>query len=171
MLSFPSRLMMCWHCRESDATPPGQFCRFLKHSDGRCWRGTRNESSAVGLHSKSRQRAALATKLLWQIAQSMLPRSGAGEFNQAAMELGALVCLPRDPKCDQCPVRGFCRAHRGGLEDQIPGKLAKINYESRTEFAFVIADDGAGEIPDAAASGGRPMGRALGLSATDRPGV
>ncbi len=80
------------------------------------------------------------TKLLWRIAESMLPRDGAGDFNQAAMELGALICLPREPKCHECPVRRSCRAHRDGLEDQIPGKLTKIVYENRTEFALVIAD-------------------------------
>jgi A/G-specific adenine glycosylase len=81
-----------------------------------------------------------ATKLLWHIAERLLPPQGSGRFNQAAMELGALVCLPREPKCDVCPVRRFCRAHLAGLENQIPGQLPKIDYQPRTEFAFVIAD-------------------------------
>jgi A/G-specific adenine glycosylase len=82
-----------------------------------------------------------SSKLLWQIADAMLPpKKGSGAFNQAAMELGALVCTPRNPSCDVCPVRKHCTAHDQGLETEIPGKLAKIKYESRREYAFVIRE-------------------------------
>ena len=47
---------------------------------------------------------------LWSFATSILPKCGAGTFNSALMDLGALVCLPREPKCRACPVRRFCRA-------------------------------------------------------------
>ncbi len=80
------------------------------------------------------------TDLLWQIAEAMLPRRGAGTFNQAAMELGRLVCTPSAPRCDDCPVRACCRARRDGLQDQIPGKVSRIRYEDRTEFALVIPE-------------------------------
>ncbi|TWT54527.1 A/G-specific adenine glycosylase [Rubripirellula amarantea] len=81
----------------------------------------------------------VANKLLWQIAESMLPaKKGAGTFNQAAMELGALICTPKTPACDRCPVQKHCAAHRLGLEESIPGKVTKTKYEDRTEFAFVI---------------------------------
>ncbi|WP_442505551.1 A/G-specific adenine glycosylase [Novipirellula sp. SH528] len=89
--------------------------------------------------------------LLWQIAEAMLPKKGGaggdaatdrgpGIFNQAAMELGALICTPRSPKCDQCPVRASCCARKRGIQETIPGKVKKIDYEDRTEFAFVIAN-------------------------------
>jgi len=78
------------------------------------------------------------TKQLWQIAEAMLPRSRSGQFNQAAMELGALVCKPVSPRCDQCPVASHCEAFRLGLQDSIPGKVTKTVYEDRLEFAFVI---------------------------------
>ncbi|TWT84512.1 A/G-specific adenine glycosylase [Planctomycetes bacterium CA13] len=79
--------------------------------------------------------------LLWSVADAMLPQTGSGIFNQAAMELGALVCTPRNPKCDECPVVRMCRAKEQGLEQSIPGKVKRIQYEDRTEFAFVIAND------------------------------
>ena len=79
-----------------------------------------------------------ANQLLWQVAEKMLPRKGSGRFNQAAMELGALICTPRDPKCDQCPLKNSCRAHHLGLENVIPGKVTKTKYEDRTEFALVL---------------------------------
>lgn len=80
------------------------------------------------------------SKLLWKIAEAMLPRRGAGTFNQAAMELGALVCTPKAPKCDECPIRAYCCTRRDGLQDEIPGKVSRMQYEDRTEFALVIED-------------------------------
>jgi A/G-specific adenine glycosylase len=70
----------------------------------------------------------------------MLPRKNAGDFNQAAMELGALICTPKSPKCQACPVRGSCRAYAGGLQEEIPGKVTRIQYEQRTEFALDIRE-------------------------------
>ena len=42
---------------------------------------------------------------LWDFASAMLPKSGSGQFNQAAMELGALICKPKSPSCAVCPVQ------------------------------------------------------------------
>ncbi|MGD0509492.1 MAG: hypothetical protein ABSA27_16965, partial [Terriglobales bacterium] len=44
----------------------------------------------------------------WQHAQSLLANSRPGDFNQAMMELGATVCVPREPRCPICPVRRWC---------------------------------------------------------------
>jgi A/G-specific adenine glycosylase len=44
----------------------------------------------------------------WQHAQSILNTDRPGDFNQSMMELGAIMCLPRDPKCPACPVRKWC---------------------------------------------------------------
>jgi A/G-specific adenine glycosylase len=49
-------------------------------------------------------------RALWAVADSLVPRQGAGEWNQALMELGATVCAPRTPRCDDCPLRPLCRA-------------------------------------------------------------
>lgn len=45
----------------------------------------------------------------WQAAQGLLHETRPGDFNQAMMELGATVCLPRQPRCLLCPVSGFCK--------------------------------------------------------------
>ena len=42
------------------------------------------------------------------------------EFNQALMELGALVCMPRQPSCEVCPFGGFCEARRAGVQEEVP---------------------------------------------------
>lgn len=47
---------------------------------------------------------------LWQTATALLPTTGARKHNSALMDLGAMICLPRRPRCGQCPVRSFCRA-------------------------------------------------------------
>lgn len=45
----------------------------------------------------------------WDLMRALLPRGRAGEFNEAMMELGAMVCTPRAPGCKRCPVRSDCR--------------------------------------------------------------
>ena len=50
----------------------------------------------------------LTHQQVWQQAQSLLSASRPGDFNQSMMELGATICLPRDPKCPTCPVRKWC---------------------------------------------------------------
>jgi A/G-specific adenine glycosylase len=50
----------------------------------------------------------LTTPQTWQHAQALLASSRPGDFNQAMMELGATVCVPREPRCLMCPVRKWC---------------------------------------------------------------
>ena len=65
------------------------------------------------------------------------PPAKAGDYNQALMELGALVCLPNGaPDCAHCPAHGFCAAHLTGKTAQIPVKGAKKprKIEERTVY-------------------------------------
>ena len=57
---------------------------------------------------------------LWRLAESLVPMRRPGEWNQALMELGALVCVPRSPRCAECPVRSLCRAHATGRTAELP---------------------------------------------------
>ena len=52
---------------------------------------------------------------IWQLAATLVPRTGkrAWKFNQAIMELGALICVARKPRCPQCPVRPVCKTGKG----------------------------------------------------------
>ncbi len=68
------------------------------------------------------------------LAESM-PKD-AGQFNQALMELGALVCLPRAAHCGECPLASLCRAHAEGLENELPVKAPK--KERRIEVRTVL---------------------------------
>jgi A/G-specific adenine glycosylase len=92
-----------------------------------------------------------ANRLLWEFAAAILPRKSAGHFNQAMMELGSLVCTPRKPQCDRCPLRRLCAAHAEGLEETIPGKVKRMVYEDRQEFALLIREAAPPDASSAAA--------------------
>ena len=57
------------------------------------------------------ERGEVRSAAIWDLARVLTPRNGkrAWKFNQAVMELGALVCIARKPKCPECPVRPVCR--------------------------------------------------------------
>jgi A/G-specific adenine glycosylase len=83
-------------------------------------------------------RSAAGQRLLWQAAETLLPRRGAGRFNQALMELGSQVCKPRDPDCARCPVAAMCPTHRDGLHAVVPSLRAKPRVEEVREAAVVV---------------------------------
>lgn len=57
---------------------------------------------------------------LWQVAQQLVPPSRPGDFNQALMELGQLVCTPKRPQCKTCPVANQCRAYKDDSANRLP---------------------------------------------------
>jgi A/G-specific adenine glycosylase len=65
-----------------------------------------------------------------------------GDFNQAMMELGALVCRSRNPQCLACPVREFCRAAREGTQEIIPRPRTLGLEKLEAVVAVVIGSDG-----------------------------
>lgn len=62
---------------------------------------------------------------LWRTAAEALPRKRVGDFNQALMELGALVCTPDSPRCDKCPLARRCVANRDRTQDSIPTRVKR----------------------------------------------
>jgi A/G-specific adenine glycosylase len=69
---------------------------------------------AVDTNVKRVLERAFATEDVWGLAAAITPKTGktAWKFNQAIMELGALVCVARKPKCPQCPVKSNCRTYK-----------------------------------------------------------
>ncbi len=61
-----------------------------------------------------------AEEYFWKAAAAWIPARRAADFNQAVMELGALVCVPARPRCPICPVRAMCEAKRQNRERSIP---------------------------------------------------
>ncbi len=73
-----------------------------------------------------------------KLADTWLDGERPGAFNQAMMELGAIVCLPRNPQCLLCPVAEFCVARKAGTQNQFPVKLRKDNkYEAAEDLLCV----------------------------------
>lgn len=81
-------------------------------------------------------------KRLWQLAEMLVPKKGAGDFNQALMELGALVCTPSSPRCRDCPIQKHCDAFRQGRQDEIPARAPSAETVAVEEVALVIRKRG-----------------------------
>jgi A/G-specific adenine glycosylase len=68
-------------------------------------------------------------RLLWDHAEALLPRRDLREtmpsYTQGLMDLGATVCLPRNPSCLLCPLQSLCAAARDGRQDELPRKSRK----------------------------------------------
>jgi A/G-specific adenine glycosylase len=79
-----------------------------------------------------------ARRWLWRAAEELLPQKRAGDFNQALMELGALVCTPAAPRCGECPLAAACAAKRLGLQESIPPRAAAPAVTAVRESAVVI---------------------------------
>jgi A/G-specific adenine glycosylase len=77
-------------------------------------------------------------RLLWAAAEAILPRRGAGEVNQAIMELGSQICTPKAPQCDVCPLKLLCGARAHGLQEEIPRAKKKRPIEEVRQAAIVI---------------------------------
>lgn len=81
-------------------------------------------------------------KRLWDAAARLVPPEQAGDFNQAMMELGALICSPRSPRCLFCPVAAECEARRLGIQDQIPRTTPKPAPTAVVEACAVAVREG-----------------------------
>ena len=81
-------------------------------------------------------REKLAKRLLPEIRKCRVP----GDFNQAMMELGALVCTPTNPECAKCPLAKSCAAKKGGVQADYPVKLGKKALPVRKVAAVIVKD-------------------------------
>ena len=81
-------------------------------------------------------------KQLRHIATTLVDPTAPGDWNQALMELGATVCLPKRPRCLQCPLRQHCRALAKGIEQTLPRKPAKKPLPHFDVTAAVIQHNG-----------------------------
>jgi A/G-specific adenine glycosylase len=84
-------------------------------------------------------RGKTANAVLWQLARDLVLAEPArcSELNQSLMELGALICAPRQAKCGECPARGFCFAFRKGRVEEFPARARRAPTTARRRVAFV----------------------------------
>ena len=80
---------------------------------------------------------------LWSLAEALVAEWDPGAWNQALMELGATVCVPRDPRCLLCPVQALCRARAEGKERELPRVKAKAKPREQRRWALVATKGGA----------------------------
>ena len=77
-----------------------------------------------------------------RLADALTPDRRAGDFAQAMMDLGATVCVPRQPACLACPLAAGCRARAGGDPAAYPRKAARRDRLVRHGTAFWLERDG-----------------------------
>lgn len=80
-------------------------------------------------------------KHLWRLAEDWLPQERIGDYNQALMELGRMVCKPRKPLCEACPLQKHCRAYANGTQHQRPVKRKKAPIPHYDVTAGIIWND------------------------------
>lgn len=74
--------------------------------------------------------------------RQLLPACRPGDFNQALMELGATVCLPRNPRCLLCPWSSHCEALKSGMQERLPEKGRRSEIRLSRQAAAVIRHRG-----------------------------
>lgn len=76
------------------------------------------------------------------MALKLIDKRDPGQFNQALMELGAVICLPREPRCNVCPVTKWCAAYEHGLQDALPPRKAKAKLVRKERTLALIRKEG-----------------------------
>ena len=77
---------------------------------------------------------------LWSLAERVVPRDRAGEFNQALIDLGATVCGV-EPRCQECPVRSSCRSLELGEVERVPVRSPRVRTTDLYQVLLVIRRD------------------------------
>jgi len=91
-------------------------------------------------------------KILWELAAQNLPKGQAGDYNQALMDLGASLCIPKNPRCLLCPLVEICESRKNGTQDARPVLKPKKAVPQYVHAAAVIIKSGrvllAQRLPD-----------------------
>ena len=81
---------------------------------------------------------------LWELAEAHTPECRVAEYNQAIMDLGATLCLPRRPRCGECPVAEGCQARAEGEPERYPGRRPRREMPVRSaRWLLLQRGDGA----------------------------
>jgi A/G-specific adenine glycosylase len=79
---------------------------------------------------------------LWQLAEDLLPPRSVGDFNQAVMELGALICTPTKPSCSPCPLKKHCHAYAHQRQEELPLRAKPVDIVAVEEVAVIVRKRG-----------------------------
>ena len=81
-------------------------------------------------------------KRLWELAAKNLPKGQAGAYNEALMDLGATICVPKNPRCLICPLMEICEARKNGTQEKRPVLKPKKISPHYVHAAAVIINRG-----------------------------
>lgn len=87
-------------------------------------------------------RAAAVEKILWQRAGELTSAERPHDYAQAIMDLGAMVCTPRNPDCSVCPLATLCQANRLGLVGELPRRQPRKSVPLVRQVALLLERDG-----------------------------
>jgi A/G-specific adenine glycosylase len=119
--------------------------------------------------------SAAGEKILWKLADENLPQGQAGDYNQALMDLGAMICVSKNPRCLICPIMELCKARQNGTQAQRPVMKPKKAVPHYVHAMGVIIKRGRvllAQRPSKGLLGGMwefPNGRVNGDPATELP--
>lgn len=89
-----------------------------------------------GLYGDTRKNPLKAT--LWQLAEQLIPRGRARDFNQALMEMGATCCTPKRPLCAQCPLAAQCHASSNDAVNVLPQPPVRPKVTEERHIALLV---------------------------------
>ncbi|MBI3013444.1 MAG: A/G-specific adenine glycosylase, partial [Elusimicrobia bacterium] len=80
---------------------------------------------------------------LWRLSSELVLQANSegvdpSDFNQSLMELGALICLPQDPVCPECPVQERCFAYKKGIQNKFPAPKDRKKTVTQSHLLFLI---------------------------------
>lgn len=87
-------------------------------------------------------RSSRAEKQLWAWAEALTPTENPHDYAQAIMDLGAIICAPREPRCDSCPLHQLCQAWINGLTSALPVARKKPKVPVRQQVALIVHRSG-----------------------------
>ena len=79
-------------------------------------------------------------RLVQGIAAELVPPGDSSSFNQGLMDLGATLCRPRRPSCENCPLRDLCLAFQRGIQETLPVKSKRAPLPHRVMTAAIVRD-------------------------------
>jgi A/G-specific adenine glycosylase len=80
--------------------------------------------------------------LLWHLSESLIPKGFASSFNQGLMDLGSMVCTPKDPQCSRCPLHRLCKGKASGKPEEYPSRIIKKKIPHIGAISAVIEKKG-----------------------------
>jgi A/G-specific adenine glycosylase len=131
-------------------------------------------------------RSPAGQRRLWEEAEALASGPSPGDLNQALMELGALVCTPRAPRCRRCPLRKHCRGLASGRAEALPVKAPKAAPKPIEAVAALLERGqrvlavrrppsgllgGLWELPGGELAAGEPPSRGLARALRERIGL